>query len=1037
MKIRTKLNVGAALSVVIFLAIGVSLYSISKLVNQSVERGASAVQLLEHLTELRWVAFDYVLYGKDLAHTQWELKYRSFETYLISGRSQWNGESLLLVDRIIKEHRELKMIVEQFNRPVLSPEYRKRLSGQLAVKTQSMITEASTLDEVSRKEISETRRVSFLLIMILVSLVTGIMGLNSWLLYRGIVSSLAKVQHGTELVATGNLHQLIGMRGSDEISGLAEAFDEMTVKLRRSYASLEEEVAERKYAEESLRRERDLVSRILETSPVGIMRVNRDGEIVFANVRAQEVLGITRTEEALHLYTAPAWPMANFDGRPYQNRSFPFAQVIAAGKTVRDIRCVIEHPGGRKVYLSINGSPLFDEADSIDGGIFVVEDITAMEEAQAKILRLNRVYSVLSNTNQAIVRLRDRKELFEEACRIAVTDGRFAMAWIGVVNDTVSSVDVIAHYGTVDGYFEDFPVPLDGTEGQEGLTCGAIRDGKYVVSNDIACDDRMAPWREQHRAWGFRSTAAFPLILFGKTVGAFTLYSAEVGYFDDEEIKLLSELATDIAFGVEAMVHGEQLRRAEEAMRETSQVLQELVVASPLAIIAFDVSWKVTMWNPAAERLFGWTAQEVIGRDAPHMSPAIFPDVVDLRRRVEAGELLDAFEVLRQRKDGTPIYIRLSTSAMRNGEGKFTGVMGMASDITSARQSEEAFRQLEERFSKAFHANPIPIGIERLSDGRFIDVNERFLVWTGYSRHEILGHTGPELNLWPEPAQRDRLLETLAERKSVRGMEIKLRTKTGEVQDILAYYEIVELSNEPCMLGMLYDITERKRTEQQVLSSLTEKEMLLKEIHHRVKNNLQVISSLLNLQTDYVKDEHDLALFRESQNRVKSMALIHEKLYHSNTLSRIDFDMYMRDLTAQLFRTYNVRDVSLDIEVEPSSFGVDTAIPCGLIINELVSNALKYAFPDGRTGRVRVSLQHTGEDLYILSVSDDGVGFPPGLDYRNTKSLGLQLVMTLTTQLGAEIALTREQGTTFTITFALKATSSSPSGKADFWPKPL
>ena len=1037
MKIRTKLNVGAALSLVIFLAIGVSLYAISKLVNRSVERGATAVRLVENLTELRWVAFDYVLYGEDLARTQWELKYRSFEEYLASIRSQWTGENLVIVDRIMKEHRELKMIVDQFDRPDLNPEYRKRLAGQLAVKTQSMITDASTLDEASRKEISETRHISFLLIMILVSLVTGVIGLNSWLLYRSIMSSLAKVQRGTELVAAGNLHQLIGLRGRDEISAVAAAFDEMTVKLRHSYAHLEEEIAERKYAEDSLRRERDLISRILATSPVGIMRVNGEGEIVFANVRAQEVLGITQAEAAAHLYNAPTWPMSDFDGRPYQHGAFPFAQVIAAGRPVRDFRCVMDHPSGRKVFLSINGSPLFDEADELDGGIFAVEDITAMEEARAKILRQNRVYSVLSNTNQAIVRLRDRKQLFEEACRIAVNDGKFAMAWIGTVNHKTGSVDAIAHCGTVDGYLNHVRVLLDGSTGEERLTCGAIHEGSYLVSNDIAQDERLASRREEYQALGFRSSAAFPLKVSGVTVGAFTLYAADADYFDDEEIKLLSELATDIAFGVETIEQGEQRLRAEEAVRETGQILQELVVASPLAIIAFDTRWNVTMWNPAAERLFGWTAEEVIGRAAPHMSQEMFPDVVELQRRVETGEMLDAVEVLRQKKDGTPIHIRLSTSALRDSEGRFKGVMGMASDITSAKQAEEAFRQLEERFSKAFHANPIPIGIARLSDGRFIDVNEQLLAWTGYSREEILGHTGPELNLWPDPVQRDRLLETLAERKSVRGMEIELRIRSGEVRDILAYFEIVELSNEPCMLGMLYDITERKRTEKEVLTSLTEKEMLLKEIHHRVKNNLQVISSLLNLQTDYVKDEHDLALFRESQNRVKSMALIHEKLYHSATLSRIDFDMYMRDLTAQLFRTYNVRDVNLEIEVEPSSFGVDTAIPCGLIINELVSNALKYAFPKGRSGHVRVALHRKGEDQYVLSVSDDGVGFPPGLDFRNTKSLGLQLVMTLTTQLGAEIALTREKGTTFTISFALRNLPLSSAPKSDFWPRAL
>jgi len=194
---------------------------------------------------------------------------------------------------------------------------------------------------------------------------------------------------------------------------------------------------------------------------------------------------------------------------------------------------------------------------------------------------------------------------------------------------------------------------------------------------------------------------------------------------------------------------------------------------------------------------------------------------------------------------------------------------------------------------------------------------------------------------------------------------------------------------------------------------------LLKEIHHRVKNNLAVISSLLNMQSKYIKDKKTLEIFRESQNRVKTMALIHTKLYQSSDLARIDFGDYLRKLSADLLASYRLEPdtVSLKLDLENVYLDVSVAIPCGLIINELLSNALKHAFPQGRKGEVNIRLR-VEEEIIALTVSDNGAGFPEGIDFRNTESLGLQLVTALVMQLGGEIELKRENGTTFTISFA-------------------
>jgi two-component sensor histidine kinase len=219
--------------------------------------------------------------------------------------------------------------------------------------------------------------------------------------------------------------------------------------------------------------------------------------------------------------------------------------------------------------------------------------------------------------------------------------------------------------------------------------------------------------------------------------------------------------------------------------------------------------------------------------------------------------------------------------------------------------------------------------------------------------------------------------------------------------------------------GFMSDMTLQKQNEEKIEASLKEKVVMIQEIHHRVKNNLQVIYSLLNLQSGYVRDPDAQAMFKECRDRVKSMALIHEVLYRSRDLARVSFADYVKTLVENLYRSYVSQStaITLKIDVKDVMLELDTAIPCGLIINELVSNALKYAFTGEKSGEIYVGVDLMGDDRYRLVVRDNGKGFPPDIDFRKTQSLGLQLVTTLTEQLNGEIVLNRQAGTEFVITF--------------------
>ncbi|MEA3415954.1 MAG: histidine kinase dimerization/phosphoacceptor domain -containing protein [Thermodesulfobacteriota bacterium] len=281
---------------------------------------------------------------------------------------------------------------------------------------------------------------------------------------------------------------------------------------------------------------------------------------------------------------------------------------------------------------------------------------------------------------------------------------------------------------------------------------------------------------------------------------------------------------------------------------------------------------------------------------------------------------------------------------------------------------------------------------------------------------EVFGHTSPWRLLLIMGALSVVILGSAVFVLRVNNRSLALRVRVEE-----ASRREREVAEKNILLKQ--QVARRKQAENQIKASLEEKEVLLKEVHHRVKNNLQVISSLFNLQLGYIRDKYDIEMFKESQNRVRSMALIHEKLYQSEDLARIDFHEYTRKLTTSLFHLYAVypETITLEVKADDVFLGIDNAVPCGLIINELVSNCLKYAFPGGKKGKIRVELRsdknlHAG-NKFTLMVSDNGAGFPKDLDFRNTETLGLQLVMTLVKQIKGTIELDRDGGTKFKIAF--------------------
>jgi PAS domain S-box-containing protein len=481
---------------------------------------------------------------------------------------------------------------------------------------------------------------------------------------------------------------------------------------------------------------------------------------------------------------------------------------------------------------------------------------------------------------------------------------------------------------------------------------------------------------------------------------------------------------TRIAFSTRDVTERRQL---EETLQSTVQYLRLILESSrSVGIVSTDRLGVVHFWNTGATHILGFSPEDVVGKvrlneflpSGDHHGEERLMGL--MTRVMGGGETVQESFSLRHR-DGRERMIRLTFSPEIEPLGLVQGMLLIGEDITeqehARRETDQAERQLR-LLAFTLNCAKDAFVITDLQN-MVIYVNQAFIDTYGYTEDEIIGK---DVMVIRSSRVAKELSERIRQGTRAAGWsgEIMNRRKDGEEFPVELWTSTVRNDHgEPvALVGVAREITERRRTEDQIKASLAEKEVLLKEIHHRVKNNLQIITSLLSLQSGKVESPEIQSLLRESQTRVKSMALVHEELYQSEDFSRVDFADYIRRLTSNLFHTYQTGPIpiSLLVDVQELFLTVDTAVPCGLIINELVSNALKHAFRNREGGTVTIRLQSDGA-FYVLTVSDDGIGLPPGIDPATTESLGLQLVSTLTHQLGGTLSVTRDQGTRFEVQF--------------------
>jgi PAS domain S-box-containing protein len=468
-------------------------------------------------------------------------------------------------------------------------------------------------------------------------------------------------------------------------------------------------------------------------------------------------------------------------------------------------------------------------------------------------------------------------------------------------------------------------------------------------------------------------------------------------------------------------------RKAEEKLAKSEKEYKALFELSPDYVVVLDPDGMVLDINHHAAEDSGLSRSDFIGKDIHEIAkPFVDSSIINenLEHSFLTSDKIKPIEIKVENEEGF-MYLEVHLAPIVR-EGKIFAIQIIGRNITQRKNAEKALIGGRERLynlnaylEAIINASPFAI-VDLHPDGRVKSLwNPAAENIFGWRREEVLGKNLPFIN-GKNTEKCQNIMSRALSGESKTDVELECARKDdNSISTMMATAPLLNADgNIQGIMATFADISDLIAAENQIKASLEEKEVLLREVHHRVKNNLQIISSLMSLQSEYTQEPETLKMFQESKNRVRSMALIHEKLYQSKDMAHIDFGEYLKSLVEMLLTFYKEqnKDIKVSLNCDNVDLEIDTAISMGLIVNELLSNCFKHAFSGRTGGEVEINLSKDTEN-YLLEVADNGVGIPEGIDFRNTESLGLQIVQTLTIQLKGTLEHENEGGTKFKLSF--------------------
>ncbi len=641
----------------------------------------------------------------------------------------------------------------------------------------------------------------------------------------------------------------------DQKNHLQILVDKQTSQLHHANLQLEEELSVRKHAEEQLEARNVLLSTLI-NSPNDIIIFSLDKEYRYTAFNEQhrnEMKKVWNVDIAIGMNLLECIQMEELRLSAKQSMD----RVLSGESFIE-----VQHQPGPEKYYEFNWSPIV-QSNEVVGITAFISDITKQKQNEIQIYKLNRIYSVLNNINQAIVRIHQPLEIMKEACRIAVDFGKFQMAWIGQVNNQTNKVDVIASYGNSNDYLERINIDLSDTSRSAGPTGTVVKTGKHKVVNDILSDECMLPWRNDALKLGYKSSASFPLVVKKKVIGAFILYANEPGFFGEEDVKLLDEMAIDISFALEFIEAETDRKKAEKELLKREKELKRVQEITHIGSWYLDVSTNQVTWSEELYKMYGFAPKLPPPPYTEHMklfTPESWEMLsTSLARTLETGIPYE-LELKTVRENGSNGWMWVRGETIPDAEGKTIGLWGAAQDISERKQTEEALsestRKLEEAQEMAhlgFWNWDVQTGEVEWSK----EVYKIFCLEPDTFTPQI--NSILDLSPWPEDHNRNEKLINEAVESHIPG---HYEQKFLRPDNSIGYYystfqgKYNENGELDSIVGICLDITERKQAEQ----ALSESEKKYRTLIQKIQTAIVVHDADTQIITCNTKSQELLGL---------------------------------------------------------------------------------------------------------------------------------------------------------------------------------
>ena len=655
----------------------------------------------------------------------------------------------------------------------------------------------------------------------------------------------------------------------------------------KKHKKTESAIIEGVQAEEKINRALQEWQTTFDATNDAIWIIDKEQRILRSNKTAERIFERSNKE----LIGKHCWEIVHGTTKP-----IPECPVMQAKKSLRRESMDLQIGKG---WFEVIVDPILDESGSYDGAVHIVSDITERKRTEERILKLNEAYAVISQVNQTIVRTHDKDKLIEEVCHIAVEQGKFKMAWIGLVDEETKLVQPVTFSGVEDGYFSTIKkISVSEVLEGRGPTGTAIREGKHFVCSDIADNPRFIPWKDEALKRGYRSSIALPIKLFGRVIGAFSLYASTPHFFNQEEIVLLDEVTNDISFALESIETEKKRKEAEEALHESEHRLSSIYdtvgdVIYHLAVEA-EGKYRFISVNNSFTKVTGLSKEQIVGKMVNEVipEPSLTMVLGKYKQAINENRII-RWEEVSDYPTGRLIG-DVSIAPVVDNKGRCMHLVGSVHDITERRRAEETLKESEEKYRSLFNNSEVGMFRTRFDGSEILEFNEKYLKIIHLTREEIAGKSS--VNFWADKREREKMVQMLKTNGQVTDFEFDLLNKQGEIRrcmtSLRSYPDIGILE------GSIIDITERKLAENKLQES-EERFRKIFEDHAAVKllidpNSGEIIDANRSAAAYYGWSREELTRMKIEQINTLTSEEVKSEMEKALSQKRIQFEFKHR-----------------------------------------------------------------------------------------------------------------------------------------------